>query len=68
MKLLDKVAVEVGVNMRVPHFEGETIFGTVKKNLIFLLVMTITLIVMIELLIPFLHFGRESLLVRRGAF
>ena len=33
VKLLDKVAVEVGLNTRVPHLEGETIFGTAKRQL-----------------------------------
>ena len=30
MELLEEVAVEVGLNTRVPHLEGETIFGTAK--------------------------------------
>ena len=33
MKLLDEVAVEAGLNTRVPHLEGETIFGTAKRKL-----------------------------------
>ena len=33
MKLLDEVAVEAGLNTRVPHLEGETIFGTAKWKL-----------------------------------
>ena len=33
MKLLNKVAVEAGVNKRVPYLEGETIFGTAKQKL-----------------------------------
>ena len=33
MKLLDEVAVEADLNTRVPHLEGETIFGTAKRKL-----------------------------------
>ena len=33
VKLLDKVAVEAGLNTRVPHLKGETIFGTTKRKL-----------------------------------
>ena len=33
VKLLDEVAMEVGLNTRVPHLEGETIFGTSKRKL-----------------------------------
>ena len=33
MKLLDHVAVEAGLNTRVPHLEGETIFGSAKRKL-----------------------------------
>ena len=33
MKLLEKVTVEAGVNTRIPHLEGETIFGTAKRKL-----------------------------------
>ena len=33
VKLLDKVVVEAGLNTRVPHLEGETIFGTAKRRL-----------------------------------
>ena len=33
MKLLDNVAVEAGLNTRVPHLEGETIFGSAKQKL-----------------------------------
>ena len=33
MKLLEKVTVEAGVNTRIPHLEGETIFGTTKQKL-----------------------------------
>ena len=37
MKLLEKVMGEAGVNTRVPHLEGETIFGTAKRKLNLLL-------------------------------
>ena len=33
VKLLDHVAVEAGLNTRVPHLEGETIFGSAKRRL-----------------------------------
>ena len=33
VKLLDKVAVEAGLNKRVLHLEGETSFGTTKQKL-----------------------------------
>ena len=33
VKLLDEVAVKAGLNTRVPHLEGETIFGTAKRKL-----------------------------------
>ena len=33
VKLLDHVAVEAGLNTRVPHLEGETIFGSAKHKL-----------------------------------
>ena len=33
MKLLEKVAVEVGLNSKVCHLEGETIFGSAKWKL-----------------------------------
>ena len=33
MKLLDHVVVEAGLNTRVPHLEGETIFGSAKRKL-----------------------------------
>ena len=33
VKLLNEVAVEAGLNTRVPHLEGETIFGTAKRKL-----------------------------------
>ena len=33
VKLLDEVAVEAGLNTRVPHLEGETIFGIAKQKL-----------------------------------
>ena len=32
VKLLDEVAMEAGLNTRVPHLEGETIFGTAKAE------------------------------------
>ena len=35
VKLLDHVAVEAGLNTRVPHLEGETIFGSAKHKLDF---------------------------------
>ena len=33
VKLLERVAVEAGGNTRVPHLEGETIFGSAKRKL-----------------------------------
>ena len=33
VKLLEKVTAEAGVNTRIPHLEGETIFGTAKRKL-----------------------------------
>ena len=33
MKLLDHVAIEAGLNTRVPHLGGETIFGFAKRKL-----------------------------------
>ena len=33
VKLLDEVAVEVGLNTRVPHLKGKMIFGTTKRRL-----------------------------------
>ena len=33
VKLLDHVVVEAGLNRRVPHLEGETIFGSAKRKL-----------------------------------
>ena len=33
MKLLDNVAVEARLNIRVPHLEEETIFGSAKQKL-----------------------------------
>ena len=33
MKLLDNIAAEVGLDTRVPHLEGETIFGSAKWKL-----------------------------------
>ena len=33
VKLLDEVAIEAGLNTRVPHLEDETIFGTAKQKL-----------------------------------
>ena len=33
VKLLEKVTAEVGMNTRISHLEGETIFGTAKRKL-----------------------------------
>ena len=33
VKLLDNVAAEAGLDTRVPHLEGETIFGSAKRKL-----------------------------------
>ena len=33
MKLLEQVTAEAGVNTRIPHLEGETIFGSMKRKL-----------------------------------
>ena len=33
VKLLEKVTAEAGVNTRILHLEGETIFGTAKRKL-----------------------------------
>ena len=33
VKLLDEVTLEASLNTRVPHLEGETIFGTAKRKL-----------------------------------
>ena len=33
VKLLEKVTAKAGVNTRIPHLEGETIFGTAKRKL-----------------------------------
>ena len=33
VKLLEQVTADVGVNTRIPHLEGETIFGSMKRKL-----------------------------------
>ena len=33
VKFLEKVTTEAGVNTRIPHLEGKTIFGTAKRKL-----------------------------------
>ena len=33
MKLLNNIAAEAGLDTRVPHLEGETIFGSAKRKL-----------------------------------
>ena len=33
VKLLEQVIAEAGVNPRIPHLEGETIFGSTKRKL-----------------------------------
>ena len=33
VKLVDEISIEVGVNTRVPHFEGERVFGFAKRKL-----------------------------------
>ena len=33
MKLLDNIAAKAGLDTRVPHLEGETIFGSAKRKL-----------------------------------
>ena len=33
MKLLEQVTAEASVNTRVPHLEGDTIFGSTKRKL-----------------------------------